>query len=303
MIRVRIGRHGPFLQQGEGGPGKTAGVPPTIAPADLSVAKAMAYIRAKAEGPRLLGVDAKTGMNVFAINGRFGAYVQLGETPEKGVKEKPRRSSLTGALTESTVTLEDALKLLELPRELGTHAESGQPVVAGLGRFGPYIKHGDDYRSLEPTDDLFTVDLDRALVLLAAPKRSARQAAKRVIRTIEVPDGTALQVLEGRYGPYVTDGELNASIPKGSDPATLSLDEARALLEARRGAPPSPRRGRRAAAGPARGRRHAARPGDDAAAPAPPVKAKARAKAKATPKPPARPKAAARKSTVRKRAS
>ena len=227
----------------------------------------MAYIRAKAEGPRLLGIDPKSGMNVYAINGRFGAYVQLGETPEKGVKEKPKRSSLTGALTESTVSLEDALKLLELPRELGTHAESGQPIVAGLGRFGPYIKHGDDYRSLEATDDLFTVDVERALALLAAPKRSARQAAKRVIRTIEVPDGgNALQVLEGRYGPYVTDGELNASIPKGSDPATLSLDEARALLEARRGAPPSQRRGRRASGGPARGRRHAARTGDEAVA-------------------------------------
>ena len=111
-------------------------------------------------------------MNVYAIHGRFGAYVQLGETPEKGVKEKPKRSSLTGALTESTVTLEEALKLLELPRELGTHPESGQPVVAGLGRFGPYVKHGDDYRSLEATDDLFTVDLERALALLAAPKRS-----------------------------------------------------------------------------------------------------------------------------------
>jgi len=304
MIRVRIGRYGPFLQQGEGGPGKTAGVPPTIAPADLSVAKAMAYIRAKAEGPRLLGIDPKSGMNVYAINGRFGAYVQLGETPEKGVKEKPKRSSLTGALTESTVTLEDALKLLELPRELGTHAESGQPIVAGLGRFGPYIKHGDDYRSLEATDDLFTVDVERALALLAAPKRSARQAAKRVIRTIEVPDGgNALQVLEGRYGPYVTDGELNASIPKGSDPATLSLDEARALLEARRGAPPSQRRGRRAAGGPARGRRHAARTGDDAVAPAAPVKAKSKARAKTKPKSQARPKAAARKPTVRKRAS
>jgi DNA topoisomerase-1 len=303
MIRVRIGRYGPFLQQGEGGPGRTAGVPPTIAPADLSVAKAMAYIRAKAEGPRLLGIDPKTAMNVYAISGRFGAYVQLGETPEKGVKEKPRRSSLTGALTESTVMLEDALKLLDLPRELGTHPESGQPIVAGLGRFGPYIKHGDDYRSLEPTDDLFTVDMDRALALLAAPKRSARQAAKRVIRTIEVPDGgNALQVLEGRYGPYVTDGELNASIPKGSDPATLSLDEARALLEARRGAPPSPRRGRRASAGPARGRRHAPRTGDEAVAPAAAVKSKARAKAPS--KSQARPNAAAaRKPTVRKRAS
>src|SRR6185503_1579626 len=266
------------------------------------VAKAMAYIRAKAEGPRLLGIDPKSGMNVYAINGRFGAYVQLGETPEKGVKEKPKRSSLTGALTESTVSLEDALKLLELPRELGTHAESGQPIVAGLGRFGPYIKHGDDYRSLEATDDLFTVDVERALVLLAAPKRSARQAAKRVIRTIEVPDGgNALQVLEGRYGPYVTDGDLNASIPKGSDPATLSLDEARALLEARRGAPPSPRRGRRAAAGPARGRRHSTRTGDDAVVPAVPVKSKSTVRAKAKPESKVRPKAAARKPTVRKR--
>ena len=169
---MRIGRFGPFLQLGEGGPGKTASLPPTLAPADLTVEKAMALIRAKAEGPRLLGVDPKTGMNVYAIHGRFGAYVQLGEMPEKGEKEKPKRSSLTGALTESTVTLEDALKLLELPRELGTHPDSGQPIVAGLGRFGPYVKHGDDYRSLEATDDLFTVDLERALALLAAPKRS-----------------------------------------------------------------------------------------------------------------------------------
>ena len=171
MIRVRIGRYGPFLQQGEGGPGKTAGVPPNTAPADLTVAKALALIRAKAEGPRLLGVDPKSGLNVYAIHGRFGAYVQLGEVPEKGVKEKPKRSSLTGGLTESTVTLDDALKLLELPRDLGAHPESGQPIVAGLGRFGPYIKHGDDYRSLEAGDDLFTVGLERSLALLAAPKR------------------------------------------------------------------------------------------------------------------------------------
>jgi DNA topoisomerase I len=290
-IRVRIGRYGPFIQLGEGGPGKTAGLPPTIAPADLSVEKSMALIRAKNVGPRLLGVDPKTGMNVYAINGRFGAYVQLGETPEKGVKEKPKRSSLTGSMTESTVTLEEGLKLLELPRELGTHPDSGQPIVAGLGRFGPYIKHGDDYRSLEATDELFTVDLERALALLAAPKRSARQAAKRVIRKIEVPDGgQALQVLEGRYGPYVTDGELNASIPRGTDPVTISLEEARTLLEARRGAPPSARRGRRAASGVARGRGRKARSGEDV-----PVSPSAKVKAKSKP--------AGRKRTVRKRAS
>ena len=296
MVRVRIGRYGPFLQLGEGGPGRTAGLPPTIAPADLTVEKSMALIRTKAEGPRLIGIDPKTGMNVYAIHGRFGAYVQLGETPEKGVKEKPKRSSLTGALTEATVTLDEALKLLELPRELGQHSESGQPIVAGLGRFGPYVKHGDDYRSLEATDDLFTVDLDRAVALFNAPKRSQRQATKRVIRTIEVPDGaTALQVLDGRYGPYVTDGELNASIPKGTDPATLSLEGARELLEARRGAPPSTRRGRRATGGRAHSRRREARQGDKAVVPPTLLTLK--------PKPKSKPKPAARKRTVRKRAS
>ena len=220
-------------------------------------------------------------MNVYAIHGRFGAYVQLGETPEKGVEgEAETRRRSPAALTESTVTLDDALKLLELPRELGAHPESGQPIVAGLGRFGPYVKHGDDYRSLDADDDLFTVDLERALALFAEPKQSGRrQAAKRVIRQIEVTDGgAALQVLEGRYGPYVTDGETNASMPSGTDPATLSLEDARALLEARRGAPP---RARPRAAGPRRPRdaRRAARGAarDAAATPARRVKASARA--------------------------
>jgi DNA topoisomerase-1 len=261
-VRVRIGRFGPFLQQGEGGPGRTASLPPTLAPADLSIEKATALIRAKAEGPRVLGVDPKTGMKVYVIHGRFGAYVQLGETPERSTEkaakgaakqhvDKPKRSSLTGSLTESTVTLEDGLKLLELPRELGRHPESGDSVVAGLGRFGPYVKHGDDYRSLAAEDDLFAIGLDRALALFAEPKRAGRrQAARRVIRVIEGTDGGApLQLLEGRYGPYVTDGETNASIPRGADPAALSLDEARGLIEARRGAPPrAGRRGRAAAA-------------------------------------------------------
>jgi DNA topoisomerase-1 len=273
-------------------------LPPTLAPADLTIEKAMTLIRAKAEGPRTLGDDPKTGMKVYVINGRFGVYVQLGETPEKGIKEKPKRSSLTGSLTESTVTLEDALKLLELPRDLGADPETGEVIVAGLGRFGPYIKKGDDYRSLEASDDLFTVDLERALALLAAPKRSSRQAQKRVIRKIEVPDGgNALQVLEGRFGPYVTDGEVNASIPKGGDPATITLEEAQALLEARRGAPPrEPRRGRRGSGGTAsRGRgKRPAKPAEEAAA-KPALKAKGKLKAKS--------KAAAGKRAVRKRAS
>src|SRR5262249_37259471 len=249
-IRVRIGRSRPFLQQGEARPGKTASPPANVAPADLTVEKATTLIRAKAEGPRLLGVDPKSGLNVYAIHGRFGAYVQLGETPERGSKEKPKRSSLIGNQTESTVTLDEALRLLELPREIGTHPESGQPVLAGLGRFGPYVKHGDDYRSLATDHDLFTVDLERSLAPFAEPKRGGgRQMPRRAIRQIEAPGNAApVQVLEGRYGPYVTDGETNASIPRGMDPATLSLDEARGLLDARRGAAPRAPRGRRAAA-------------------------------------------------------
>ena len=246
-IRVRIGRFGAFLQMGEGGPGKTASLPPSIPPADLTVEKAMALIRAKAEGPRLLGTDTGTGQNVYAIHGRFGAYVQLGESPEKGSKEKPKRSSLVGGMTESSVTLDEAMKLLQLPRELGMHPESGDAVVAGLGRFGPYVKHGDDFRSLENDEELFTVDLDHALRLFSEPKRSRRrQAAKKVIASIVRPEGAPLQVLEGRYGPYVTDGETNASVPKGTDPGTLTLEAANDLLEARRSAAPRPGRGRAA---------------------------------------------------------
>jgi DNA topoisomerase I len=244
-IRIRVGRYGPFLQLGSGGPGNTASLPPTLAPADLNVEKAMALLKAKAEGPRALGVHPASGDKVYVIHGRFGAYVQLGENPEKGVKAKPKRSSLLPTMSESTVTLDEAVRLLDLPRQLGVHPDGAQPVVAGLGRFGPYVKHGDDYRSLDSSDDLFSIDLARALELFAAPKRSGRRqgAAKRVIAKIEVPDGgAALQVLEGRYGPYITDGETNASVPRGVDPATLSLDDARALLEARRAAAPSGRK-------------------------------------------------------------
>ena len=305
-IHVRVGRYGPFLQLGDGGPGNTASLPPTLPPADLTVEKAVVVLRAKAEGPRTLGVDPVTQQNVYVINGRFGTYLQLGETPEKPAgkakkgtppPEKPKRSSLTGTMTESTVTLEDALKLLSLPRPLGAHAESGDVIVAGLGRFGPYVRHGDDYRSLEAEDDLFTIDLARALALFAAPKKAGRRqgAAKRVIRQIEATDGLpALQVLEGRYGPYVTDGTTNASIPKGSDPATLTLVDARALLEARAGAPPRPARGR------GRARTASAKP---AAAAAATVTSKGKAKAKAQPRPKAKLKAKAGAKAKKKPAS
>jgi DNA topoisomerase-1 len=250
-VRVRIGRFGPFVQVGEGGPGRTASLPDDIAPADLTVDKAMELVRAKAEGPRTLGVDPATGQNVYVMNGRYGAYVQLGETPEPPAKksrgqvvEKPKRASLQGGMTESTVTLPEALKLLSLPRVVGLHPDDNEPIVTNFGRFGPYVKHNDEFRSLESEDDVFTISFDAALALIRAPKQSRRRqsAAKTVIKEL-TKDGLTIKLLSGRYGPYVTDGSLNASLPKTQNPESLTYEQAVDLLAARKDAAPTPRRG------------------------------------------------------------
>ncbi len=235
-VRVRIGRYGPFLQRGEGGPGHTASLPGDVPPADLTIEKACELLRARAEGPRVLGVDPETGQPIYLMSGRFGAYVQLGETPDGKGAPKPKRGSLQGAMTPDTVTFEEAVKLLSLPRELGAHPEDGQPIITNFGRFGPYVKHGDQFRSLKEGDDPFTVSLDRAVALLKEPKgvRRGRHAApKAVLREIPAAGGVTLKVLDGRYGPYVTDGTVNASLPKGTAPDALTLDEAQELLAAR----------------------------------------------------------------------
>ena len=248
-VRVRIGRFGPFVQVGEGGPGRTASLPEDVAPADLSVERALELVRAKAEGPRSLGVDPATGHNVYVMTGRYGAYVQLGETPEakgKGQKaDKPKRSSLQAGMSESTVTLEEALKLLSLPRVVGLHPDDNEPIATNFGRFGPYVKHGDEFRSLESEDDVFTISFDAALALLRAPKQSRRRpsAQKKVLREL-AENGSTIKVLAGRYGPYVTDGTTNASLPRTTTAEALTYAQATELLEARKGAPPSARRAR-----------------------------------------------------------
>ena len=248
-VRIRIGRFGPFVQVAEGGPGRTASLPDDVAPADLTVDKALELVRAKAEGPRTLGVDPATGQNVYVMNGRYGAYVQLGETPEakgKGQKaEKPKRASLQAGMTDSTVTLEEALKLLSLPRVVGINPDDNEPITANFGRFGPYLKHGDEFRSLESEEDVFNISFDAALALVRAPKQSRRRPAaqKKVLREL-TENGTTIKVLAGRYGPYVTDGTTNASIPKTTAPEVLTYAQAVELLAARKDAAPAARRGR-----------------------------------------------------------
>jgi DNA topoisomerase-1 len=246
-IRVRIGRYGPFLQRGEGGPGHTASLPEEMAPADLNVEKAVALLEAKAAGPRELGVDPTTGQPIYVINGRFGAYVQLGPTPEKGTKApKPPRASLPAGKTEATVTLDEALQLLSLPRVIGRHPDDGEPVVSNFGRFGPYVKYGSEFRSLESDDQVFTITLDGAVELLRQPKRSRRrQASARTLLSelgTHPESGASVRLLSGRYGPYVTDGTTNASLPKNVDPSSFSLDNAVALLRERAAAGPPRKR-------------------------------------------------------------
>jgi DNA topoisomerase-1 len=267
-VRIRIGRFGPFVQVADGGPGRTASLPDDLAPADLTVEKALELVRVKAEGPRTVGVDSASGLNVYVMNGRYGAYVQLGETPEPAPKgkgksakaekvEKPKRASLQAGMTEATITLPEALKLLSLPRVVGLHPDDNEPITTNFGRFGPYVKHNDEFRSLESEDDVFNISFDAALALIRAPKQSRRRQSvqKKVLKDLAQGE-TKLRVLAGRYGPYVTDGTTNASIPKGSNPEALTFEQAMELLEARRNAAPSTRRagGRRrtAAAAPAR---------------------------------------------------
>jgi DNA topoisomerase-1 len=244
-VRVRVGRFGPFVQVADGGPGRTASLPEDVAPADLTVERAMELVRAKAEGPRALGVDSATGQQVYVMNGRYGAYVQLGETPEGKKAEKPKRSSLQGDMTESTVTLADALKLLSLPRTVGLHPDDNEPITTNFGRFGPYVKHGDEFRSLESEDQVFSISFDDALALIRAPKQSRRRgqqgASKKTLREL-THEGATIKLLAGRYGPYVTDGTINASLPKTADPNGLTFEQATELLNARRDMAPAPKR-------------------------------------------------------------
>jgi DNA topoisomerase I len=240
---VRVGRYGPYVQREDS---ETASLPPDIAPDELTVELALELIAKQAAGPKSLGTDPESGLEVYALTGRFGPYVQLGEQ-EEGTKKKPKRSSLFASQTPETVTLEEALQLLSLPRSLGPDSE-GREVIASPGRFGPYLKRADgDTRSLATEDQLLSVTMPEAEALFAQPKlRRGRQQKPPIAELGEHPDsGAAVRVLDGRFGPYVTDGEVNATVPRGTDPTELTLPEAVALLRLR--AEMAPKKAKKAA--------------------------------------------------------
>lgn len=198
---------------------------------------------AEAAGPdgKLLGYDPDTGLAVTLRSGRFGPYLQLGEGSDD---EKPKRSSIPKGVDAASVDLEFALKLLSLPREVGLHPETGKPITAGLGRYGPFILHDGMYANVEGIEEVFSVGLNRAVTLLAEKAAGAKSRFQRAKPTVlkdlgEHPDGGKIEVLSGRYGPYVKHGDINATIPNGKDPATLSVAEAVDLIAARAAKGPS----------------------------------------------------------------
>lgn len=230
---VRIGRWGPYLEMDIDGETHTASLPDDVAPADLTNDEALELLRKKAAGPTRLGDDPETGLPVYVLTGRFGPYFQLGDQRDDG--EKPKRASLPDGVEIEDATINMALGLLSLPRDLGPHAETGKPVRAGIGRYGPYVVHDGDFRSLTADDDVFTVGLQRALELLNEPKRGRQRASQKVLREVgdHPDDGAPIRLLDGRYGPYLKHGKINASLPKDFDVENLTLEQAVELIAAR----------------------------------------------------------------------
>jgi DNA topoisomerase-1 len=236
-VVVRVWPNGASVQRGD----DKAPIAPDIAPDELTIELVEELLERASAGPRVLGADPN-GEKVLVLNGRFGPFVQLGEI-EDGSKEKPPRASLFDTMTPESVTLEDALQLLSLPRVVGADAE-GNEITAQNGRYGPYIKKGTDSRSLEQEEQLFTVTVEEAEALFAQPKRRRGARQKPPIAELGAhPDtGVPVRVLDGRYGPYATDGTVNATIPRGTDPKSVNLDEAVALLRERAARGPAKKR-------------------------------------------------------------
>ncbi|HVM40951.1 MAG TPA: type I DNA topoisomerase, partial [Acidimicrobiia bacterium] len=236
-VVVRVGRYGPYLQRGE----DRASIPEDIAPDELTLERAVELLEKGAGEPTVLGDDPETGLPVSVRHGRFGPYVQLGEATDEN--PKPPRAGLFRSMDPATLTLDEALALLALPRVVGTAAD-GTEITAQNGRFGPYIKAGTDTRSLESEEQIFTITEEQARELLAQPKKGRRRGPNVLKELGEHPDsGAPVRVLEGRYGPYVTDGTVNASLPRGRTPEDVEMEEALHLLAER--AAKAPAGGRR----------------------------------------------------------
>jgi DNA topoisomerase-1 len=227
LVVARVGRYGPYVQKGD----LRASIPDDMPPDELTVERAMSLLN-KTSDERLLGQHPETGEPILVRSGRYGPYVTTAPLDEGEVKT----ASLFKDMSVEEVSLEDAVRLLSLPRLLGADPTNGEEVTAQNGRYGPYVKRGTESRSLETEQALFTVSLDEALALIAQPKTRGRRAAAAPVREVgaDPSSGKPMVVREGRFGPYVTDGETNASLRKGDNIETLTVDRAAELLAERR---------------------------------------------------------------------
>ncbi len=230
-VDVKIGRYGAYVVKA-GAKDKEeihATIPDDIAPGDLTLQQVEDLLIASERGPQSLGKHPDTGEDVFCLSGRFGPYVQQGLASDE--RPKPRRASLLKGMDPKTITFEEALKLLSLPRELGIHPEKQKPVVTNMGRFGPYVMCDGDFRSLKKDDNVFTVTFDRAMELLREEKRSRRGA--QALRDLGKLDEQAIELMDGKYGMYLKWGKVNATLPKEVDHEKLTLEQAIEIVKAR----------------------------------------------------------------------
>jgi DNA topoisomerase-1 len=233
---IKVGRFGAYLEKAaskKGEEAQKASLPEDLAPADLTAESLEELMKAAAEGPKPIGTDPKSGKKVYCLIGRFGPYVQLGEVTEE--EPKPRRASLPKGLQMSAVQLIDALKWLSLPRELGVHPDTKKPIMANIGRFGPYVVHDGNFRSLKKDDDVYTVALPRALQLLSEEK--VGRGGSKVIKEIGKHPSTnkSITLYEGKYGPYFKTGTKNYTVPKDFKPEDLTLEQALQIMVAKDG--------------------------------------------------------------------
>ncbi len=239
-IDLRVGRYGPYVEDEDG---KRGNVPEDLPPDELDLEKAKELLANPAGAETELGPDPETGNTIVAKNGRFGPYVTEQLPDDAPKSKKPRTSSLFKSMSLETITLEDALRLLTLPRVVGVDPESRDEITAQSGRYGPYLKKGTDSRSIDDEEKLLTITLDEALAIYAQPKARGRAAANPGRELGDDPStGNKITVKSGRFGPYVTDGEYNATLRQGDDETSVSLERASELLAEKRAKGPAPKK-------------------------------------------------------------
>ncbi|MBV2168392.1 MAG: DNA topoisomerase I, partial [Bdellovibrio sp.] len=231
--KFHVGRYGAYLTAKRDGEDVSASLPDNESPADITPEIAEKLIDQKINGADALGKDPKTDEPIYVLSGRYGPYVQLGDvSPEN---DKPKRASLPPGVQPEQVDLQMALDLLSLPKTLGKHPGTGKDIKAGLGRFGPFVVHEGDYRSIPKGESIFTITLERAIEMLSQPKKGRGKAAPLKELGAHPDSGEAIQVYNGPYGPYIKSGKVNVSLPEGATPETVTLEQAVALINEKGG--------------------------------------------------------------------